>query len=271
MSSAASRRRFRVVARPKERARRVRVVAAFAVVAALGGIAFVTVRKLAADFRLPAASAARASDSAVVEGPEPFKTLAQAAADSVAGTAGDKAEAIKDRFPSVSDVKVRRGWTEKTATLTLVLRRAVAAATRRGRAAGFLGDDGTVFAAPEGAFVLTGPEVEVEGASSGELAAISREWPVLSAAGAFPAPLAAMAYKSREDGWIARLSDGTEIQWGRLEWTKEKLSRLSEAVADARSKEPGAYSADLRWFEDGKVLLKPFQTKPIAARTGALR
>lgn len=271
MNSSAARRRFRVVARPKERARRVRVVAAFAVVAALGAIAFVTVRKLAADFRLPAAAAARADAAAVVEGPEPFRGLAQAAADSVTGTAGDKAEAIKDRFPSVADVKVRRGWTEKTATLTLVVRRAVAAATRRGKPAGFLGDDGVVFAAPDGAFVLTGPTVEVEGAAAGDLAALGREWPVISASGAFPAPLQSLAYRSREDGWLARLQDGAEIQWGRLEWTKEKLSRLSEAVADARSKEPGAYSADLRWFEDGKVLLKPFQTKPMTARTGVPR
>ena len=62
------------------------------------------------------------------------------------------------------------------------------------------------------------------------------------------------------------LADGTKVLWGRLEWTREKLSRLSEAVADARSKEPGAFSADLRWFEDGKVLLTP-----AAVQVGKLR
>ena len=41
------------------------------------------------------------------------------------GTAGDKAEALKAKFPSLADVRVRRNWTEKTATLTLVVRRAV--------------------------------------------------------------------------------------------------------------------------------------------------
>ncbi|MEQ1920025.1 MAG: cell division protein FtsQ/DivIB, partial [Elusimicrobiota bacterium] len=94
-------------------------------------------------------------------------------------------------------------------------------------------------------------------ASSGELSALAREWPVLSAAGSFPAPLTGMSYASPENGWEASLADGTKVLWGRLEWTREKLSRLSEAVADARAKEPGAFSADLRWFEDGKVLLKP--------------
>jgi len=257
VNSSSHRRRFRVVARPKAKARRVRVAAAFAAVAALGAVAFVTVRKLAADFRLPIVSAARADDTALVEGPEPLRSLAQAAADSFPGTAGDKAEALKAKFPSISEVSVRRNWTEKTATLTLAVRRAVAAATKHGKAAGFLGDDGFVFIAPEGAFMLTGATVEVEGAPAGELSALAREWPTLTAAGAFPAALTRMAYGSRDDGWEALLADGTVVQWGRLEWTREKLSRLSEAVADAKSKEPGAFSADLRWFEDGKVLLKP--------------
>ncbi len=264
--SAQSRRRFRVVARPKARARRVRSFAAIAVVAALGAIAFVTVKKLAADFSLPVVSAPRADDAVLVEGPEPLRALAQASADALPGSAGDKAEAIKAKYPSLSDIQVRRNWTEKTATLTLVVRRAVAAATRRGKSAGFLSDDGVVFAAPEGAFTLTGPSVEVSGASPAELSALAREWPILAAPGAFPAALAGMSYGSPENGWEASLADGTKVQWGRLEWTREKLSRLSEAVADARTKEPGAFSADLRWFEDGKVLLKPS-----TARVGNLR
>jgi cell division septal protein FtsQ len=257
--SASSRRRFRVVARPKDRVRRVRALAAIAVVGALGGIAYVTVRKMAADFRMPR-TAASPDAPAIVEGPEPLRALAQAVADAAPGTAGDKAEALKAKFPSIADIRVRRNWTEKTATLTLVVRRAVAAATRRGKPSGFLGDDGTVFEAPEGAFMITGPSVEVAGASAGELSALSREWPILSAAGAFPAALTHMSYSSPENGWEASLADGTKVQWGRLDWTREKLSRLSEAVADARTKEPGVFSADLRWFEDGKVLLKPYQT-----------
>lgn len=270
MNKPSARRRFRVVSRPKERVRRVRVLGAFAVVAVLGGIAFVTVRKLASDFSLPVISAARGDAAVLIEGPEPLRSLAQAAADAQPGTAGDKAEALKAKYPSLADVRVRRNWTEKTATLTLVVRRALAPAVRRGKPAGFLGDDGTVFAAPEGAFMLTGPAVEVADASAAELSALAREWPILSAAGAFPAALAGMSYSARENGWEASLADGAKIQWGRLEWTREKLSRLSEAVADARTKEPGSFSADLRWFEDGKVLLKPYQTKPVAVRVGKL-
>ena len=272
-NSSTRRRRFRVVARPKVRARRVRVFGAVIVVAVLGAVAFETVRKVASDFTLGGltgglyGSGVAAPDGAViVAGFDPLRALAQAAADSLTGTAGDKAEALKRKFPALSDVRVRRNWTEKTATLTLVVRRPVAAVTRRGKAAGFLGDDGTVFAAPEGVFNLSGPSVEVAGASEGELSALAREWPILSADGSFPAPLTMMAYGSSEAGWEANLADGTKVLWGRLNWTREKLSRLSEAVADARSKEPGAFSADLRWFEDGKVLLKP-----LVAQVGTLR
>ena len=268
MNNRFPRRRFRVVARPKDRVRRVRALAAVAVVAALGGIAFVSVRKLASELRAPAVLA---DVSVIVEGPEPLRSLAQAAADAGPGTAGDKAEALKAKYSSLADVRVRRNWTERTATLTLVVRRAVAPASRRGKPFGFLGDDGTVFTAPEGAFMLTGPAVEVAGASDAELSALAREWPILAASGAFPAPLTQMTYGSAQSGWEASLADGTKIQWGRLEWTREKLSRLSEAMADARAKEPGSFSADLRWFEDGKVLLKPYQTpKPAMARMGKL-
>lgn len=265
-SRRSSRRRVHVVVRPKERVRRARFVAAAAAVGVLGAIAFITVRRLAADFRLPSPAASFRRDAALVEGPEPLRKLAQAEADAVAGSAGEKAEALKSRFACLEDVRVSRSWAEKTAILTLVLRHPVAAALRQGKPAGFLDREGVVFSAPEGSFLLDGPPVEVAGASAVELAALAREWPELVAAGAFPAPLSAMFYRLSDQGWEARLVDGTSVLWGRLEWTHEKLARLSEAVADARAKEPGAFSADLRWFEDGKVLLKPTAVRPGAVQ-----
>jgi hypothetical protein len=268
---APARRRFRVVARPQERVRRARLFGAACAVFILGAIAFAAARHAAstltrAGFALPS-SAAGAPEPAVVDGvAEPLRSLAQGAADAVNGSAGEKAAAIKDKFPCVADVAVRRAWGDKRSTLSPVLRRAVAPALRRGRPAGFLGDDGAVFAAPEGVYILAGPSVDAEGAGAAELKTLAREWPALSAAGAFPAPLSEFAYVSgaAEDSsyWEARLTDGTVVAWGRLDWTKEKLARLGEALADARGKGPGAFSADLRWFEDGKVLLKPLGLKP---------
>lgn len=266
MSRRATSRRYRVVARPQTRARRIRAAAAVVAVLILGGLAAASARHAASAFRLARLSrpAASSTEGVSVGGAvEPFLSLAQAAVDAVPGSAGEKAEALKARFPCVADVSVRRPWGEKRATLTPVLRRSVAPVLRRGRAAGYLGDDGAVFEAPAGVFSFSGPAVDVAGAEAKELQVLAREWPALSEAGALPAPLLVLSYRSVEDGWEARLEDGTSVRWGHLDWTKEKLARLSEAMIDARAKEPGALAADLRYFADGKVLLKPVSLKPL--------
>ncbi|MFI5347735.1 MAG: hypothetical protein ACHQ51_15285 [Elusimicrobiota bacterium] len=271
-----SRRRFRVVARPQARARRARLFAAVSATAILGAIAFASARHAVGVLgrvraALPAAVSSGPAD-AVVEGvSDPFRTLAQAAADSVTGSAGEKAAEIKRRFPCVSDVDVRRAWGDKRTVLTPVLRRAIAPALRRGRAAGFLADDGAVFAAPEGVYSPSGATADVGDADDAERRALAREWPVLTAPGAFPSPLVEMAFESEADGWRARLADGTTALWGRLEWTKDKLARLGEALNDARGKNPGAFAADLRWFEDGKVLLRPAAQTVAAGPHGGVR
>jgi hypothetical protein len=263
-SLSASRRRFRVVARPRARARRARLLAAAGAVLILGAVAFAAARHAAGELKhalFARTSEPAAPEAAVVDGvPEPFRSLAQAAADAVAGSAGDKAAALKEKFPCVADVGVRRAWGDKRSTLTPTLKKAVAPALRRGRPAGFLSDNGAAFAAPEGVYAFSGPSVDVADASPSELKALAREWPALSAPDAFPAPLSEMAYVSargEDPYWEARLTDGTTVAWGKLDWTKEKLARLGEALADARGKAPGTFTADLRWFEDGKVLLKP--------------
>lgn len=268
------RRRFRVVARASERSRRAKTAAAAVSLALLGALAAASARHAVSALSrvrraLPLASSA---ESALVDGvSEPFRSLAQAAVDAVPGSAGEKAEALQRKFPCIADVSVRRPWGERRATLVPVLRRAVAAALRRGKRAGYLGEGGVVFEAPDGVFAFSGPAVDVADASEGELAALAREWPALSASESFPSPLSLLAYRSAEDGWQARLADGTTILWGRLDWTKEKLARLSEALDDARAKAPGAFAADLRFFEDGKVLLKPIGPSAAAGIRGGVR
>ena len=271
---APSRRRFRVVARPQQKARRAKLLGAVCALALLGALAVATLRHAAGTLgrlRVTMPTLSGGPVEAVVEAPEPFRSLAQAAADSVAGSAGEKAAAIKGRYPCVADVSVRRSWGEKRSTLTPTLRRAVAPALRRGRPAGFLGEDGSVFPAPEGVYPLSGATADVGDADESERRALAREWPVLTASDAFPAPLVEMSFVSAADGWQARLSDGTTALWGRLEWTKDKLARLGEALKDARVKDAGAFAADLRWFEDGKVLLRPAGQSMAAGSRGGLK
>jgi hypothetical protein len=274
----ASRRRFRVVARPPARARRARLLGAAAAVLILGAVAVAAARHAASSlfrtgFPRLTASAAAPESAAVAGVAEPLLSLMQAAADAAGGSAGEKAAALKAAFPCVSDVSVRRPWGEKRSTLTPTLRRAVAPALRRGRPAGFLGDDGAVFFAPEQTYALSGPSVDVAGAGEDDLKSLAREWPALTAPGALPAPLSEMVFVAEggERWWEARLTDGTAVEWGRLDWTKEKILRLTEALADARAKSPGAFSADLRYFDDGKVLLRPAGTALAAAGHGGVR
>lgn len=269
-----SRRRFRVVARPVDRARRAKTGAAVLAVALLGAVAVASARHAASAWArvrqaLPVASVA---ESARVDGvPEPFLSMAQAAVDRVSGSAGAKAAALRERFPCVADVSVRRAWGEKSATLVPVMRRAVAAALRHGKPAGYLGEDGSVFSAPDGVFSFSGPSVEVASAAPDQLKSLAKEWPQLAAPGAFPSPLTHLEYRSEDEGWQARLEDGTVVLWGRFDWTKEKLTRLAEALSDARVKAPGAFAADLRFFEDGKVLLKPIGPALAGGVSGGMR
>ncbi|MDE2491316.1 MAG: hypothetical protein KGM24_10740, partial [Elusimicrobia bacterium] len=113
---------------------------------------------------------------------------------------------------------------------------------------------------------LEGASVDVAGAPAADLRALAEAWPQLTAPGALPAPLAEMLYRSPADGWEARLTDGTRVLWGGLNWTGQKLARLGEALADARAKAPKAraFAADLRWFADGKVVLRPLSGRDAA-------
>lgn len=254
-------RRHQVVVRSRVRVRRARLAAAALAVGLVGALAAAAARQTAWSLRGAlgprAASAPDRAAPVVVDAPEPLRALAQAAADAVEGSAGAKAAALKARFACIADVAVGRAWGQAGATLAPALRPAAALALRRGRPAGILGEDGSVFEAPAGVYALRGPAVDVEGAAPADLRALAREWGALSRPGAFPAPLESLSYRVPEESWQARLVDGTVVLWGRFDWTQEKLARLSEALADARGRAPGALGADLRWFEDGKVLIKP--------------
>ncbi len=271
---AAARRRFRVVARPQDRARRMRGVAAVGAIVIMGGLAWAAARNAVGTLwnlksYLPKIGG---PEAAAVDGvPEPMLSLAQATADAVVGTAGEKAAAIMRAYSCVRDVRVRRAWGEKTATLLPILRRAVAPVVRRGRPAGFLGDDGVIFSAPVGVFDLTGAVVDAGDAPGLDLMALAREWTQINDRGVLHSPLVEMSWVSPDDGWQARFEDGTFVLWGPLTWTKEKLSRLSEALDDARTKELGAFNADLRWFADGKVILKPLSARVGRGAVGGVR
>jgi cell division septal protein FtsQ len=170
-----------------------------------------------------------------------------------------QAAALRDGFPCLKSVTVRRDWLKRTARLELALRTGIAAAVVKGRPAGYLSEDGVVFAAPAGLYAVVAPVVDAAGAGPEDLKTAAKIVRAAAQPGALPAALESVAFVSAQDGWEARLVDGTAVLWGDGRWTGDKFSRLREVLADARTQSgaPAHFVADLRYFEDGRVLLRP--------------
>jgi hypothetical protein len=184
------------------------------------------------------------------------------------------------RFPAVKAWRVRRDWSGRSARVEVALRRAAARLRRAGRPAGFLDEGGAVFESPAELYPEARLTVEAGGAGAEQLKGLPAVLEALARDAGLPAQV---AFRSAYEGWEVRLQDGTQVLWGDLRWSREKLSRLHEALCDARaggigssagagrtdlltaragpdarrSGASGPMLADLRYFEDGRVLLRP--------------
>lgn len=127
-----------------------------------------------------------------------------------------------------------------------------------------------------------GRAVDDEGRAFGAAAPLPASLPLAEAAAAGPEawkglaailaaeskaglPPVARAKPEAGGGWSLVLADGTSVAWGDAGRSAEKAARLSAVLQDARKRFP-AVSADLRYFDDGKVLVRP-----VALPRGALK
>lgn len=255
-------RRLHVATRPKVRRQRLRLLAACAAILALGGMAAITLRHLGRSLPAwPGMAGLLHSHIASAEVVGAPAELAAAMDDFLHGAGAEpdmsaRIAALPGRFPCLRSVSVHRDRLRHSARITVSLRRAVGRVTRAGRAEGFLDADGQAFDAPPPLYPDARLEIEPADADAAQLralAAVVEAWTRAE----LPSPLQRVRYRSAE-GWELGLEDGTRILWGELKWTAEKLLRLNEALADARSRWPGVFTADLRYFEDGRVLLRPY-------------
>lgn len=256
-------RRHHVAVRPKVRSQRLRQLGAIGTVGCLSLLAALTLRQ----FKHEGASwswiqsrlAARLQRIQVSGAPAPLSEDIAAYLDSSAAgnalSAGP--EELMRQFPCLKQARLSKNYFQKRVDVDVELRSAVAVAQVRGRPAGFLDTEGVVFAAPANLYPIQGPSVDVSGAPETDLKALAQAVPIIAKPGAFESPLQAMSYVSAQDGWQVRLADGTSLMWGDLRFTREKITRLREILADARSQFGGTLNADMRYFEDGRVLLKP--------------
>ena len=136
--------------------------------------------------------------------------------------------------------------------------KAVARVFKKGRPLGALSGSGLIFGlgAKEAKISEILPAVEIEGAGPSELKKCAEFFAAVSRAEISGPAIERLRYVSAQQGWQARLLDGTTVLWGTLDWTQEKLSRLSQVLHEARGEFVGAPTIDMRYFEDGRILFK---------------
>ncbi len=248
--------------RPKVRSQRLRELGAAGALACLGGLALLTILQFKREGADLAALKAKILPPPraieVVGAPAGLQERLLSFVESRGAQAASPAE-ILSTFPCLKNAGVSRSYLRGKLTYSVEPRKPVGTALLRGRAAGFLSDDGVIFSAPDELFEISGPALALDGASEKDLKALAVFLPQAAKAGALPAALLKMRFVSAQDGWQAELADGTSLQWGDLRFTRQKFDRLREILADAHAQFGGAAGADMRYFEDGRVLLKPMR------------
>jgi len=165
---------------------------------------------------------------------------------------------LETRFPCVREVDAERTWSEHSVDFVVTLRRPVAFLGSGKSGDRFLGEGGGLFTAPEGLFPEEGlPRADLKGLpDDADLGKVSRWLAVAGGADGLPAPMREVRFDKASGGWSVALADGTHLRWGDLRWTREKLRRLKEVLADASARFGKGLTADLRHFEQGKILIR---------------
>ncbi len=252
------RRRQKVAVRRKVLVRRLAGSGAAAALLVLGVLAALTVRHTVKRFPGWRVLADRAASmELVLEGvPADQEPAVLAYLERSPGLSPEEAvRMLSAHFPIYRAIVPRRDWLSRKIRLSFEPLRAVARARILGREAGHLSEEGTVFSCPPAWLTDELPVIELAGATADEKAAAAK-----ALTGILKGPLAGTLESlargaTSEEGWEAKLKDGTRVLWGDLRWTDEKSARLREVLDDAGA--PGKHlTADLRHFEDGRILVR---------------
>lgn len=256
-------RRQRVVLRSSVRSRRRKAAVAVLV---LGGLALLgahsvrdQLRRGRSPWRLVPSPRLRALSVAGVGSPE-RETAAALFRDWVGAplTAPDAVEArerLAAAAPGLRLEGLERNWLLRSLTVRVAVRRAMAVCADAKRAGVLLDDAGEIF---EGKGAGELPVAEGGCASAREpkarqaLAEFLKGW---EAGG--PQGLALKSVRAADGGWDLELEDGTRVRWGGAEATALKQRRLRSVLEDGQRRFGGVRSADLRFFDQGKVLVVP--------------
>lgn len=158
------------------------------------------------------------------------------------------AETLAAAFPELKLAGVRR---------RLIARRLEIAWSQRTPLVRF--SDGRVLAREGGLFRPAQAEGGVPLVELAGAAAENADGPALAAAfealekSGLPKPA---RIRLESGGWRLVWEDGTEAAWGETGRADDKAARLAEVLKDARRRFPARIAADLRFFDDGRVIVR---------------
>lgn len=164
----------------------------------------------------------------------------------------DARETLAASAPGLRADAVERNWLLRSVRLKVARRRPLARCKDSRRAATVLDDAGELYEAKDAPEDL--PAAACAGTRSVDerraMAEFLNAWGVSNG-------LALKTVKATEAGWELELADGTQVRWGSAEAMAAKLGRLKSVLEDGQRRFGGVRSADLRFFDQGKVLVVP--------------
>jgi len=153
-------------------------------------------------------------------------------------------------FPAIREAKAVRRWPGGELVLRITMRNPVAALTCAAQTR-LVDENGELYSAEASTSALVRVEAESlpKKTVGSETAAVIKELSGLS-----EALRPSQVYLGKKSMALA-LSDGSRVDWGGTDFTSEKIARLSSVLGKAPSFFAGPYRVDLRYFEDGRILL----------------
>jgi len=167
---------------------------------------------------------------------------------------------ISAAFPELRDVKARRNWLTHRLGIKAQRRIPSAKLVSRDKTIGYMDERGEIYKTepepPQTLITVGVPDGFSAGHFKPETAAFIKN---LRDMDGLPAKPVEISPDKEESSFSVRLAEGSEVNWGGLEHTGEKIARLAQVYGQAAQKLVGPYKINMRYFEDGRILVKQAQ------------
>lgn len=172
------------------------------------------------------------------------------------GDARAFAAALKQSYPALSLVEVDRNFLNGRVLVRAESERVVAKVRLNGGDNFYLSESGRLLGEYYGAGPADTFETELYAAPGAGLKIFAGFLKELGAlAPEFSSRPVKLECRGAAGSCRLTLENSAEVNWGEFEFTKTKISRLNEVLADAARRIKGPLKIDFRYFRDGKVFV----------------